>query len=135
MGETRFLAASFWVTLRRDNTDDPCAPDRSPEAAVVGLAAVVAEHEVLTGRDHDGLREVAVRSASALVDVRVRLACAVADHVAVDDRDAVAGKARTSSACGRITCQRRAASARTRSSSSQTSSVARASTRPPTASG
>src|SRR6476646_8062384 len=33
--------------------DDPAAWDRSPEAAVVTLDAVVAHHEVVVGRDRD----------------------------------------------------------------------------------
>ena len=41
-------------------SDDPCSGDRSPEPAVVGEVTVVAHHEVVTGRNLDRRRIVAV---------------------------------------------------------------------------
>src|SRR3954454_18610472 len=73
--------------------DDPLLRDRAPEARVVGLAAVVAHHEVHALGDRDRLRERALRARRARVRVVVLLALAVADHVAVDDPDAIPGDA------------------------------------------
>src|SRR3954470_14337766 len=72
--------------------DDGAAGNGAPESAVVGLATVVAHHEPVSGRNRDGRghRASPVRVVVTRVrDVRVLLALAVADHVAVDDADDV----------------------------------------------
>src|SRR3954454_23156351 len=74
--------------------DDGAAGNGAPESAVVGLATVVAHHEPVSGRNRDGRghRASPVRVVVTRVrDVRVLLALAVADDVAVDDADDVAG--------------------------------------------
>src|SRR5437764_5169727 len=75
---------------REGAADHPRDRDRSPEAAVVGLATVVAHHEHIAVRDDDRVGEVAVRPAAARRRVGIVLAPAVADRVPVDHRDAVA---------------------------------------------
>src|SRR5665213_3278099 len=52
--------------------DDP-AGNRSPIAAVVGVAAIVAHHEPVAGRDPDRRGEVALRAQAAGFDVGVLL--------------------------------------------------------------
>src|SRR4051795_6976361 len=77
---------------RERATDDPFARDRAPEAAVVGVATVVAHHEPVVRRDGDRGCEVASAAAAALaraVDVPVALALAVAIDVATLDVDRV----------------------------------------------
>ena len=98
LGGARFSVQSITIPtlsgrpVRRDRlADDPLARDRAPEAAVVGVAAVVAHQEVRALRDRDRV-QVALRArARRRRTARCRLA--VADHVAVDDRDRVAGQA------------------------------------------
>src|SRR6478735_1318336 len=70
--------------------DDPCARNRPPESAVVGVRAVVAHHVVVAPGHRDGLREVARRVAVALHDVGVAFGLAVADDVPVSDREMIA---------------------------------------------
>src|ERR1700761_450776 len=70
--------------------DDPLARDRAPIAAVLGVRTIVAHHVVLARRNLDRGRQVARAGAAAGDGVRVVLAHAVADHVPVDDADAVA---------------------------------------------
>src|SRR5919206_3533654 len=73
--------------------DDPRSGHGPPEPAVIGLATVVAHHEPMPGRNPDRRRQVAPAAKVPLAgraDVRVLLAPAVADHVAVDDLDRVA---------------------------------------------
>src|SRR4051794_7726211 len=70
--------------------DDPLAFDRPEVAAVVRLAAVVADDEVHAGRDRDLAREVASLGARAGPDVGVVLALPVAVHVARPHGDHVA---------------------------------------------
>ncbi len=86
----RHADAIGWPVGEEGHADDPFVGDGAPEAAVVGEATVVAHHEVVAGRNRDGLPERAVFSAAAVGDVAVLLAHAVADDVAVEDRDAVA---------------------------------------------
>src|SRR6476659_6877603 len=77
---------------RERPTDDPFARDRTPEAAVVGLATVVAHHEPVIGGDGDRGCEVAPPATAALagaVDVAVALPLAVAVDVAALDVDRV----------------------------------------------
>src|SRR5512133_3753721 len=80
--------------VRRERAaDDPFARDRAPEAAVVGVATVVAHHEPVVGGNGDRGCEVAPAAAAALagaVDVPVALALAVAIDVAALDVDRVA---------------------------------------------
>src|ERR1700735_1298520 len=73
--------------------DDPRSWDGSPEPAVLGVGPVVAHHVVVAAGDGDRLREVARLAAVALNDVGVVLSLAVADHVAVADRETIAGQA------------------------------------------
>src|SRR5437763_1748588 len=53
----RALSANADAVWRRvceeGDTDDPLGRDRPPEPTVVGVGAVVAHHEVLTGRNDD----------------------------------------------------------------------------------
>src|SRR6202035_71312 len=71
--------------------DDPRARDRPPEAAVVGVPAVVAEHEVLTARDRHRVGEVAAARVDAREDVGLVPERLAVDHrVPVGDRDPVA---------------------------------------------
>src|SRR5438270_2974230 len=72
--------------------DDPAPRHRAPEAAVLGVRAVVAHHVVVAARDGDGLREVTRLAAGAADDVAVGLALSVADHVSGADRQAIAGE-------------------------------------------
>src|SRR5579875_1652399 len=51
--------------------DDPGPANRAPEAAVLGIRAVVAHHVVHPARNDDGLGEVAVGLARAGHDVAV----------------------------------------------------------------
>src|SRR6201999_2783893 len=55
----------------------------SPEAAVVARPTVVAHHEVMVGRDGDGLRQIAGSAGRAGVDE------ALLGDLSVDDRMAV----------------------------------------------
>src|SRR4051794_38614088 len=74
--------------------DDGATGNGAPESTVVGLPTIVAHHEPVSGRNRDrrGHRASPVRVVVTRVgDVRVLLALAVADHVAVDDPDDVAG--------------------------------------------
>src|SRR3954447_10507972 len=74
-------------------TDDRLARDRAPEPAVVGLPTIVAHHEPVPGRNGDRRWHGAPAGhvvRAGVRDVRVVLALAVADHVAVDDPDRVA---------------------------------------------
>src|SRR5438270_2279297 len=69
--------------------DEPFTWDGTPEPAVVRLATVVPHHEVIPGRNHDRLAEIAGLSTRTLRDVGVLLLHAVADHMPVDDRHPV----------------------------------------------
>src|SRR5207248_6648370 len=71
--------------------DDPFVRDRAPEAAVVGRSTVVAHHEVIAGRNHDRLREIAVTARYTRRGIRVLFRHPVADHVSVDDPNTIAG--------------------------------------------
>src|SRR5512133_882032 len=86
-------AAALERPVRRERAaDDPFARDRAPEAAVVGVATVVAHHEPVVGGNGDRGCEVASPAAAALagaVDVPVALALAVAIDVATLDVDRV----------------------------------------------
>jgi O-acetylserine/cysteine efflux transporter len=75
-----------------NGADYPGPRQRSPEAAVVGCAAVVAHQEVMARRDHDRLRQVALGDAPAGLRVRGVFADAIANDVPVRDRDPVSGK-------------------------------------------
>src|ERR1700759_4903076 len=72
--------------------DDPLPRHRPPEPAVLGTRAVAPHHVVIATRPGDRLGEAARLAAVALHDVGISLALAVADHVSVPDRYAVAGK-------------------------------------------
>src|SRR5215213_1874902 len=105
--------------VRRDRrADHPSFRHRSPEAAVVGLAAVVAHHEEAAVRHRDRALEGAALSVAARVRERVGLASAVAYDVPVLDLDAIAADAddaldeRLVRALGRW-CRARAAAAET----------------------
>ena len=56
---------------REGAADDPFARDRAPEAAVVGLATVVAHHEPVVGRDGDRGCEVAAAAVAGLAACRL----------------------------------------------------------------
>src|SRR5579862_5319352 len=81
-----------WPVRGERLSDDPRARDGPPEATVVGEVTIVAHHEVVTGRNLEGARVVAVhdrRVAVRKAGVGLILALAVEDHVPVADRDRV----------------------------------------------
>ena len=73
--------------------DDPAVRHRAPEAAVVGLAAVVAHAEHVARRNGDRARQVAPLSAGARGDERLALQLPVAHDVPVAHGDAIAAHA------------------------------------------
>src|SRR5436305_14626496 len=73
--------------------DDPRLRDRPPEAAVLGVGAIVAHHEVVAARNRDRGGEVARAAAIARNGVGVLLRHTVAGHVTAVDRPTVPGTA------------------------------------------
>src|SRR5262249_55200419 len=83
---------SVWRPVSREGpADDPVTGDWSPKAAVRTLPTVVAHHEVMVGRDCDGIGQIAGSAGGTGADEVFLRQLPVPNRVTVLDAESVAG--------------------------------------------